>query len=67
MTPEDIVDKFAHSLHNFEPIDGQSSDTDLTRLREAVAPLLLQILYDKTGAVHNLIGFIPPEDAYIAC
>ena len=35
------------------------------RLGEAVAPLLLQILYDKTGAVHNLIGLIRPEAAYV--
>ena len=66
MTPEDIVAKFAHSLNNFEPIGGQPSDSDLTRLREAVAPLLLQISYDKTGAVHNLIGLICPEAAYVA-
>ena len=58
--------KFAHALDNFEPIDRQPSDTDLTRLREAVAPLLLQIPYDKTGAVHNLIGLIRPEAAYVA-
>ena len=66
MTPEEIVAKLAHALNNFEPIDGQPSDTDLTRLRETVAPLLLQILYDKTGSVHNLIGLIRPEAAYVA-
>ena len=66
MTPEEIVAKFAHSLDNFEPIVGQPSDSDLTRLREAVAPLLLQILYEKTGSVHNLIGLIRPEAAYVA-
>ena len=66
MTPEEIVAKFAHALDNFEPIDRQPSDTDLTRLREAVTPLLLQILYDKTGTVHNLIGLIRPEAAYVA-
>ena len=66
MTPEDIVAKFAHSLDNFDPIDRQPSDTDLTKLREAVAPLLLQITYEKTGAVHNLIGLIQPEAAYVA-
>ena len=66
MTPEDIVEKFAHSLDNFEPINGQLSDTHLTRLREAVSPILLQIPYDKMGAVHNLIGLIQPEAAYIA-
>ena len=67
MTPEEIVAKFAHSLDNFEPIDGHPSDSDLTRLREAVAPLLLQITYNETGAVHNLIGLIWPEASYVAC
>ena len=66
MTPKDIVAKFSHSLDNFKPIDGQPSDSDLTRLQEAVAPLLLQIPYDETGAVHNLIGLIRPEAAYVA-
>ena len=66
MMPEEIVAKFAHSLNQFEPIVGKLSNSDLTRLREAVAPLLLQILYDKTGAVHNLIGLIQPEAAYVA-
>ena len=65
MTPKDILAKFAHSLDNFEPINGQPSNTDLTRLREAVAPLLLKIPYGETGAVHNLIGLIRPEAAYI--
>ena len=58
--------KFAHALDNFEPIMEQPSDTNLTRLREAVAPLLMQIPYDKTGAVHNIIGLIRPKAAYIA-
>ena len=66
MTPEEIVAKFAHSLDKFDPIDGQPSDNDLTRLREAVAPLLLQIPYDETGAVQNLIGLIRPDAAYVA-
>ena len=46
MTPKEIVAKFAHSLNNFEPINGQPSDSDLAILREAVAPLLPQIPYD---------------------
>ena len=66
MTPEDVVAKFAHSLDNFYPIDGKPSDSELTRLQEAVAPLLLQIPYDETGAVHNLIGLIRMEAAYVA-
>ena len=66
MTPEEIVAKFSHSIDNVEPVNGQLSDTNLTRLREAVAPLLLQIPYDETGAVHNLIGPIRPEAPYVA-
>ena len=65
MTPKEIVAKFAHSLDQFDTISGQQSDSKLTRIREVVAPLLLQILYDETGAVHNLIGIIRPEASYI--
>ena len=66
MTPKEIVEKFAHNLDNFKPIYGQPSDTNLTRLWEAVAPLLLQIPYDETGSVHNLISLIRAEAAYVA-
>ena len=67
MTPEDIVAKFAHTLDKFEPIDGKPSDTDLTRLWEAVTPLLLQILHDEMGSVHSFISLIRPEATYVAC
>ena len=65
MTPDEIVAKFAAALNHFELILDQPSDTDLTRLQEAVAPLLLQILYDKTGRTHNLIGIIRSKTAYL--
>ena len=58
MTPDEIVAKFSVALDHFEPILDQPSDIDLTRLRKAIAPLLLQIPYDKTGGTHNLIGII---------
>ena len=58
MMPKDIVEKFADSLKQLEPIDGQQSDTNLTRIREVLALLLLQIPYDDTGGTHNLIGVI---------
>ena len=66
MTPEEIVAKFAHSLEQFEPIAGQPSNSDPTRIRLVVTPLLLEIPYDETGAVYNLIGLISSEAAYIA-
>ena len=56
---------FAHSLDNFEPIDGKLPDSDSTRLQEDVSPLLLHISYDTTGAVRNLIGLIRLEAAYV--
>ena len=65
MTPEEIVAKFAAALNHFEPIINQPSETDLTRLQEAVAPLLLQIPYDKTGGTHNLIWIIRSKTAYL--
>ena len=64
MMLEEIVAKCADAIGKFEPIDGQPSETDLTRIQEVVAPLLLQIPYDKTGGTHNLIGLIQPVTAY---
>ena len=58
MTPEEIVAEFADALKQFDPIDVQPSDTDLTRIQEVVAPLLFQILYNETGGTHNLIGLV---------
>ena len=65
MTQDEIVANFAAALDHFEPILGQPSDTELTRLREAVALLLLQIPYDETGGTHNLIGIIRLKTAYL--
>ena len=65
MTPDEIVSKFLAALDNFDPITDQPSDSDLTRLREAIAPLLLQIPYDETGGTHNLIGIVRAKPAYL--
>ena len=51
-------------LEHIEPIDGQPSDTNLTRIWDIVAPFLLHIPYNKTGSVYNLIGLIRPEASY---
>ena len=64
MTTEEIVSKFANALKKVDPIDRQPSDTDLMRIREVVAPLLLQIPYDKTGGTHNLIFLIRSVAVY---
>ena len=56
--------KFADALKQFDQIDIQPSDTDLTRIQEVVAPLLFQIMYDETGGTHNLIGLVRTVAAY---
>ena len=56
--------KFADVLEKFEPIDGQPSNTDLMQIQEVVAPLLLQIPYNKTGGANNLIDLIRLVVAY---
>ena len=65
MTPDEIVAKFLAALDNFDPIIDQPSDSDLTILRESIAPLILQIPYDETGGTHNLIGIIRAKPAYL--
>ena len=65
MTPDEIVAKSSAALDNFEPITDQQLDSDLTILREAIAPLLLQIPYNKKGGTHNLIGIVRAKPAYL--
>ena len=65
MTPDEIVAKFATVVDHLESITEQPLDTNLTRLREAIAPLLLQIPYDETGGKDNLIGIIRSKTAYV--
>ena len=65
MTSYEIVAKFSAALDIFEPILNQPSDTDLTRMRESIAPLILQIPYDETDRTHHLIGIIWAKPAYL--
>ena len=65
MTPDEIVAKFATAINHFELITEKTSDTDLTILQDAVAPLLLQISYNETGGKHNLISIIRSKITYV--
>ena len=64
MTPKEIVAKFDDALDQVDPIDGHLSGTDLTLICEVLAPLLIQIPYNKTEGTHNLISLIRPVEAY---
>jgi hypothetical protein len=71
MSPEEITAAFATAAATFTPIVGQPNDDDLTRLRDTIYPLLLDIPYDDEPPVagvyrHNLIGLIEPTISYTA-
>jgi len=72
MSPDAITALFAEAAIAFTPITGNPTDDDLTALREILTPLLFDIPYDEAGPLvgppfmHNLIGLIEPEAAYIA-
>ena len=65
MTPDEIFAKFLAELDNFDPIINQPSESDLKGLREAIAPLILQIPYDETGGSHNLVRIIWAKPTYL--
>ena len=64
MTPEEIVVKLSDTIQKLDPIDGQPSDTNLTRIREVMVLVLLQILYEEMGDTHNLISLIWTVTSY---
>ena len=64
MMLEEIVAKFADALDQFEPINGQLSNTKIMRIWEVLATLLLHIPHDKTEVIHNLIVLIRTVTAY---
>ena len=66
MSPEEIVAKFVEAADLFEPISGQPSDVEITRIRETLTPILLQIPYDDAEARDNLVGLILGDAKYSA-
>ena len=64
MSPEEIVAKFAEALELFEPIEGQPSIRDLTKISEVLTQLLLQIPFDETEGKDNLVGVINSTAKY---
>ena len=64
MTLEEIVAKFSDAINQFDLIDAQPSDTDLTQIWEVLALLLLQPPYEKMEVTHNPIDLIRLVAAY---
>mmetsp|Transcript_28331 Transcript_28331/g.83379 ORF Transcript_28331/g.83379 Transcript_28331/m.83379 type:complete len:103 (-) Transcript_28331:753-1061(-) len=66
MTPGDLATIFAETSELFEPTVGQTTDSDLHRLREALFPILLDVPYDTENGIHNLVGIITDDGDYSA-
>lgn len=66
MSPEEISSLFAAALEQFEPVIGQPTDPDLTRLREALIQVLLVIPFDEETGQHNLVGLLLDKADYQA-
>ena len=61
MNPEEVQLLFAARIDVFDPISGQTTNADLTRLYEELATILLRLPYDVEKGVHNLMGLFIDE------
>ena len=66
MKPEKIATQFAEAILSFDQIIGQPTDSDIVRMFEAMAQILLPVPYDESHASHNLIGLLYSEAEYTA-
>ena len=66
MKPEELATQFAEATLSFDQIIGQPTDSDIVRIYEALAQILLPIPYDEAHADHNLIGLVYSEAEYMA-
>ena len=62
MKPDEVQSLFAARLDVFDPILGQPTDADLTRLRKELTSIFLPLLYDMEKVIHNLMGLVMDED-----
>ena len=66
MKPGEIVTQFAEAILSFDNIIGQPTDSDIVRLFETMAHILLTIPYDEAHAKDSLIGLIYSKAEYMA-
>ena len=58
--------KFPALLDAFDPISGQPTDKDLTRLHQVALSALVPIPYDRENRKHFLLGLLLNDDEYRA-
>ena len=66
MKPEDITTQFSERTVTFDPISGQPNDSEIIRLIDSIAQILLLVPYDEANGDHSLIGLIYSKAAYMA-
>ena len=66
MKTTEVQATFAALLDTFEPISGQPTDEDLTRLRRAALSALVPIPYDRVKGKHSLLGLLLTDVEYKA-
>ena len=66
MKTTEVQAAFAALLDAFEPISGQPTDEDLTRLRRVALSALVPIPYDREKGKHSLLGLLLTDDEYHA-
>ena len=64
MKPADVSILFADLGSKFEPIIGQSTDSDIVKMREVIYEVLYQTPYDDDKGEHNLVGLIQDKKSY---
>ena len=65
MKPDEIATQFAEATLSFDQIIGQPTDSDIVRMFEAMAHILLTVPYDEAHASHSLIGLLYSEAEYM--
>ena len=64
MKSDKIQSLFTTAIETYAPVEGQTSDPDLSTLQYTLTALLLSIVYDGEKGIHNLVGLVMNEDAY---
>ena len=66
MKPDEIVTQFAEATLSFDNIIGQPTDSDIFRLFETMAHILLTVPYNEAHAKDSLVDLIYSEAEYMA-
>ena len=66
MKTTEVQAEFAALQDAFEPINGQPTDEDLTRLRQVALSALMPIPYNREKGKHSILGLLLTDDKYRA-